>query len=177
MTLAIKLRLQPATTVVLLYQFIDKVEQIHFILQANSHHLLVNQFPASGPMSAPPPPASLANFQYIFDAAVKVYMRQTKKKNLEGPLAAQLGSCDSPAAIMALLQDHQQRLSAQQDPTINNVLNDAFGRVESFFERLETYVEVPPTAAMMNIIVKIMIEVLGILEISTTKMRQGRIRT
>ena len=58
-----------------------------------------------------------------------------------------------------------------------DALVDVFERVENFFKRLETYTEVPPTAAMSNIIVKIMVEVLGILAISTKEIRQGRTST
>ena len=44
---------------------------------------------------------------------------------------------------------------------------DIFEHVENFFKRFETYTEVPPTAAMTDIIVKIMVEVLNILAIAT----------
>ena len=47
--------------------------------------------------------------------------------------------------------------------------------MEYFFKRLEVYVEVRPTAAMTDIIVKIMIEVLGILGIVTKEIKQGRV--
>jgi archaellum component FlaC len=51
---------------------------------------------------------------------------------------------------------------------------DLFGRLEFFFHRLEKYIEVRPTTAMKNIIVKIMAEVLSILGIVTKEVRQGR---
>jgi hypothetical protein len=51
---------------------------------------------------------------------------------------------------------------------------DIFERIENFFKRLETYTEVPPTAAMTDIIVKIMVEVLNILAIATKEIKQGR---
>ena len=53
-------------------------------------------------------------------------------------------------------------------------LTTVFGRIENFFRRLETYVEVPPTAGMTDIIVKIMVEVLSILSIATKEIRQSR---
>ena len=46
--------------------------------------------------------------------------------------------------------------------------------MENFFKRLETYISVPPTNAMTDIIVKIMIEVLNIFAIATKEMGQGR---
>ena len=54
------------------------------------------------------------------------------------------------------------------------VLTTIFERIENFFRRLETYVEVPPTTGMTDIIVKIMVEVLSILSIATTEIKQNR---
>ena len=54
-----------------------------------------------------------------------------------------------------------------------DTLADLFERIENFFKRLETYTEVPPTAAMTDIIVKIMVEVLNIFAISTKEIKQG----
>jgi hypothetical protein len=53
-------------------------------------------------------------------------------------------------------------------------LIDIFERVENFFKRLETYTEVRPNAAMTDIIVKIMVEVLNVLAIATKEIKQGR---
>ena len=53
-------------------------------------------------------------------------------------------------------------------------LADLFERIENFFKRLECYTEVPPTNAMTDIIVKIMVEVLNIFAIVTKEMKQGR---
>ena len=55
-----------------------------------------------------------------------------------------------------------------------DALIDIFERIENFFGRLETYTEVPTTEAMKGIIVKIMVEVLGIFAIVTKEMKQGR---
>ena len=55
-----------------------------------------------------------------------------------------------------------------------DTLVDIFERIENFFQRLESYIEVPPTPAMTDIIAKIMAEVLTILAIATKEMRQGR---
>ena len=49
-----------------------------------------------------------------------------------------------------------------------------FVRIESFFKRLESYTEVRPTAAMTDVIVKIIIEVISILAIATKQIKQGR---
>ncbi|KAH9055254.1 hypothetical protein EDB87DRAFT_1834354 [Lactarius vividus] len=145
------------------------------------------------------------------------YQKHTKKDLLSHPLAARLHRCDSPSAVLTVLQDQVQefeqsrsvdeRLTKWLDPTVNvlyafsamlgegvglvfspakvifagagvlllaandvregqDALIDVFERVENFFNRLETYTEVPPTVAMTEIIVKIMVEVLGIFAIS-----------
>ena len=54
------------------------------------------------------------------------------------------------------------------------MLIDIFVRIEGFFKRLESYTEVPPTAAMTDVIVTIMIEILSILAIATNEIKQGR---
>ena len=54
------------------------------------------------------------------------------------------------------------------------MLIDIFVRIECFFKRLESYTELRPTAAMTDVIVKIIIEVLSILAIATKEIKQGR---
>ena len=54
------------------------------------------------------------------------------------------------------------------------MLVDLFSRIEKFFKRLESYTEVPPTAAMTGIIVEIIVEVLAILAIATKNIKQTR---
>jgi hypothetical protein len=49
-----------------------------------------------------------------------------------------------------------------------------FERIESFFRRLKSYAEVPPTTAMTETIVKILVEVLATLAIATKEIKQGR---
>jgi hypothetical protein len=53
-------------------------------------------------------------------------------------------------------------------------LLDLCDRIGSFFKRLEAYMEVPPTAAMMDIFIKIMTELLSVLAIATVEMKRGR---
>ncbi|KAI0271193.1 hypothetical protein BGY98DRAFT_1100336 [Russula aff. rugulosa BPL654] len=169
--------------------------------------------------------SSSSNFQSFFNAALQAYEKKTKCKLLSHPLAAQLQSCDSPIAILSVLQDliqqfdlrrsSDERLTNWLSPTVNvlyafsdiigrgvslalspanvvfsgigilllaakdidsskDVLIDIFVRIESFFKRLESYIAVTPTAAMTDVIVKIMIEILSILGIATKEIRQGR---
>ena len=59
-------------------------------------------------------------------------------------------------------------VNASQD-----VLVDLFERIENFFVRLGTYIEVPPTPGMMDMLMKIMAEVLSILGIATREIKQS----
>jgi len=55
-----------------------------------------------------------------------------------------------------------------------DTLIDIFEHMENFFRRLEVYTEVTPTTEMINMIMKIMVEVVTILGIATKDMKQGR---
>jgi hypothetical protein len=78
---------------------------------------------------APSTSTSSANFQSIFNAALKAFEKKTKKDLLAHPLAAQLQACKSPSDILAVLQDKvneldrsrsaDERLSQWLNPTIN----------------------------------------------------------
>ncbi|KAF8469892.1 hypothetical protein DFH94DRAFT_812381 [Russula ochroleuca] len=57
-----------------------------------------------------------------------------------------------------------------------DTIMDIFERIEMFFRRLEIYTDVPPTAQMMDTIVRIMVEVLLILGIATKEIKQGRLK-
>ncbi|KAH9052299.1 hypothetical protein EDB87DRAFT_1581798 [Lactarius vividus] len=65
-------------------------------------------------------------------------------------------------------------IAAMDVDASQEALVDLFERIENFFKRLEFYTEVPPTDAMIDIIVKIMVEVLNIFAIATKEMKQGR---
>jgi hypothetical protein len=54
-----------------------------------------------------------------------------------------------------------------------DALVDLFSRIEAFFKRIEAYIEVPPTVAMTDLMVKIVVEVIGILAVATREMKQG----
>lgn len=73
--------------------------------------------------------ASSSNFETIFTAALKQYKKQTKKDIACHPLAAELKSCDSPNAVLAVLQSQVQKFGPSEsanerwtkllDPTVN----------------------------------------------------------
>ncbi|KAH9178024.1 hypothetical protein EDB89DRAFT_1902103 [Lactarius sanguifluus] len=65
-------------------------------------------------------------------------------------------------------------LASKDVAASHDVLIDIFERIENFFKRLAAYTPVPQTAAMTNIIVKIMVEVLSIFAIATKEIKQGR---
>ncbi|KAN0136399.1 hypothetical protein V8E53_005767 [Lactarius tabidus] len=65
-------------------------------------------------------------------------------------------------------------LAAKDVAESQDVLIDIFGRIESFFVRLETYTNVPLTPAMTNKMVQITVEILDILAIATKEMKQSR---
>ncbi len=72
---------------------------------------------------------SSADFQTVFSAALHAYKKQTKQDIASHPLAAQLQSCDSSSAILAVLraqvqafdqsQTAHEKLTKWLDPTVN----------------------------------------------------------
>ena len=75
---------------------------------------------------------------------------------------------------MEVILTNRLSQAAKDVEASQDALIDLFERIENFFKRLESYTSVPPTDAMTDIIVKIMIEVLNIFAIATKEMRQGR---
>ncbi|KAI9436849.1 hypothetical protein H4582DRAFT_2058339 [Lactarius indigo] len=65
-------------------------------------------------------------------------------------------------------------LAAKDVAASQDILVDIFGRIESFFVRLETYTEVPLTPVMTDKMVQITAEVLDILATATKEMKQSR---
>ena len=73
--------------------------------------------------------SSSSNFQLIINNALDIYKKRTKNDLLAHPLAAQLQSCDSPSAILAILHQQVQELDYSQsgderwsrwlEPTVN----------------------------------------------------------
>ena len=49
-----------------------------------------------------------------------------------------------------------------------------FESIEHFLNRLDIYTKVPPTSAMTEIVVKIMVELLSTLALATKQIRQGK---
>ena len=88
------------------------------------------QTPASALMSHSNFTDSMSsNFQLIINDALKAYEQHTKKDLLAHPLASQLQACDSPTAILNVLQQQIQGVDQSRnsndrwtkwlDPTVN----------------------------------------------------------
>ena len=81
-----------------------------------------------------PDASSSSNFQSVFNAALDTYEKKTKTKLLAHPLAAQLQSCDSPTAILSVLQDLIQQFDCRRrsDERLTNWLNPTVNVVYAF---------------------------------------------
>jgi hypothetical protein len=55
-----------------------------------------------------------------------------------------------------------------------DALVDLLESIEHFLKRLDIYTKVPPTPAMTEIVVKILVELLSTLALATKQIRQGR---
>ncbi|KAF8468611.1 hypothetical protein DFH94DRAFT_847987 [Russula ochroleuca] len=55
-----------------------------------------------------------------------------------------------------------------------DALADSLESIENFLKRLELFTKIPPTAAMTEILVKILVELLSILALVTKQIKQGR---
>ena len=56
-----------------------------------------------------------------------------------------------------------------------DALLELFERLGNFLQRLEIYIKIPPTTMMTDIIVRIMVQVLSVLALTTKQIKQGRI--
>jgi hypothetical protein len=65
--------------------------------------------------------------------------------------------------------------AAQGVSASRGALLDIFERIENVFKRLETYIGLPPTTEITDIVVKVMVEVLLILSLATKEIKQGKI--
>ncbi|KAH9012154.1 hypothetical protein EDB84DRAFT_970835 [Lactarius hengduanensis] len=90
-----------------------------------------------------------------------------------GALGEGVGLVFSPAKLVfagiGVLLLAAKDVTASQD-----ILVDIFGRIESFFVRLEIYTEVPLTPTMTDKMVEITVEILGILATATKEMGQSQ---
>ena len=78
--------------------------------------------------------SSSSNFQLVLDAALEAYEKKTKCKLLTHPLAARLQSCDSPTAVLSVLQDLIQQFDRRRasDQGLSNWLNPTINVIYAF---------------------------------------------
>jgi len=79
--------------------------------------------------TAPSSSSSSSNFQLIINNALDAYKKRTQNDLLAHPLAAELQPCNTPSAILAVLQKQLQGLDQSRssddrwtrwlDPTVN----------------------------------------------------------
>ena len=55
-----------------------------------------------------------------------------------------------------------------------DALVDIFECIENFLRRLKIYTEIPPTLAMNEMVIKIMVELISVLALATKQINQGR---
>jgi hypothetical protein len=55
-----------------------------------------------------------------------------------------------------------------------DALVDIFECIENILRRLRIYAEIPPTPAMTEVVIKIMVELLSVLALATKQINQGR---
>jgi hypothetical protein len=82
--------------------------------------------------------SSSSNFQLVLSAALDAYEKRTKNKLLTHPLAAQLQSCNSPTAIISVLQDLIQQFDRRRrsDERLTNWLNPTVNVLYAFASTL-----------------------------------------
>ena len=55
-----------------------------------------------------------------------------------------------------------------------DALVDTFECIENFLRRLSIYTEIPPTPAMTEMVIKIIVELLSVIALATKQINQGR---
>ncbi|KAH9071552.1 hypothetical protein EDB83DRAFT_256835 [Lactarius deliciosus] len=95
----------------------------NFHLPSHQHSLNMSRSLVSSSMS------TSSNFKVVFEKALKAYQKKTKQDLAVHPLTSQLQACDSPAAILSILQGQvdqfiqsqsgHEKLKGWLNPTIN----------------------------------------------------------
>src|SRR5580658_8242446 len=84
--------------------------------------------------------SSSPNFQLMINNALDTYKKRTKNDLLAHPLATRLQTCNSPGAIIALLQEQVQGLdrSRSSDERWSKWLDPTVNVLQAFSSILET---------------------------------------
>jgi hypothetical protein len=89
---------------------------------------------SSSMSKTPPTTASSSKFKGIFEKALKAYQQTTKQDLTIHPLASQLQECNSPAAILTMLQGQVDQFiqSRSGDDRLKNWLNPTISVLYAF---------------------------------------------
>ncbi|KAN0133864.1 hypothetical protein V8E53_008296 [Lactarius tabidus] len=116
--------------------------------------------------------APSSTFHAIFEKSLKAVGMVNINRSVKDLAQISIRQVFSPAQI--IFAGAGVLLSAAKDVQASeDVLIDIFERIKNFFERLEV-TKVPPTQAMTNLMVKIIVEVLDILGAATKETKQSR---
>jgi hypothetical protein len=82
--------------------------------------------------------ASYSNFKVIFEKALEGYKKKMKQDLAAHPLATELQACDSPAAILTILQGQVEQFNRSQrgDERLQRWLNPTINVLYAFSETL-----------------------------------------
>ena len=89
-------------------------------------------------------------------------------------IAILLAVCPFPEFI-CILCDTQIPQAIKDVSASYDALIDLFASFENFLNRLAVYTGIPPTVALTNVLVKIIVELLSTLALATKQVKQGRL--
>ncbi|KAI0251510.1 hypothetical protein BJV78DRAFT_423406 [Lactifluus subvellereus] len=127
-------------------------------------------------------PSECSVFQVLFQAACKEYEIRTGTNLIEHPLAIQLQTCNSFESLISLLQGQARAFHEFRRSDRKAVVDGAgsfdglvnlFESITVFLHRLDIYIKIPPTAAMTEIVVNTIVELLFTLALAAKQIRQG----
>jgi hypothetical protein len=96
------------------------------------------------------------------------------ERNLYRHWCPPLGPCLSWSPCAAYFETECSQVAKDASASREKLI-DLFNRIENFFGRLEIYTGITPTTAMMDIVIKIMVEVLTVLAIATKVVKRGQL--
>ena len=80
-----------------------------------------------------------------------------------------------PGLVHAYRRDIQVFQAAKGMVDSHEALLDLLESSEHFLKRLDIYTKIPPTPAVDEVIVKIMVELISTLALATKELKQGRL--
>ena len=105
------------------------------------------------------------NSDYGDDITYYFYARARRQKG------SPLGQCSYLWSLATVYLDTQGPQAAKDASACQDKLIDIFKRIGHFFQQLNIYTTITPTAGMTDIIVEIIVEVINILAIATKEVK------